>query len=98
MCRDSLVGWQLSAFERGQGRPFLMDFSSCSSWCCCVYVACSPSLSSSETFQVDVVEAWQLVPPQEEPASQGNGKKGTCSGGQPTMLVRSTATGCSSCC
>jgi hypothetical protein len=40
--------------------------------------ACSPSLSSSETFQVDVVEAWQLVPPQEEPASQGNGKKGTC--------------------
>lgn len=29
-------------------------------------LSCSPSLSSSEVFQVDAVEAWQLMPPQED--------------------------------
>jgi hypothetical protein len=37
----------------------------------------SPSLSSEEVFQVDVVEAWQLQPPEEDEAvPAGTGSKG----------------------
>lgn len=30
---------------------------------------CSPSLSSTETFQLDAVEVWQLVPPEDDAAA-----------------------------
>lgn len=51
--------------------------------CDCVYVyvyvylppPCSPSLSSSEVFQVDEVEAWQLMPPQEDQGAAPAGHK-----------------------
>lgn len=57
----------------------LMSLQSKPVFMCVIVCSCvpppSPSLSSSEVFQVDEVEAWQLMPPQDEQLGAPAGHK-----------------------
>lgn len=55
----------------------------------CIELPCSPSLSSSQTFQVDVVEAWLLLPPEDEQYSQQGSSSTTPTGSKTGAYMES---------